>query len=206
MGFLNASSSFTRFRIVDPVPKELWPEIPQKLVQFAFVDIDDVAEERSFGWACFDDMFDTQWHTAPPEKGAYLTFTLRLETRRIPSAVLRKHLALAIRTEEERVKEQGKKFVARERKKELRDQVRLRLMSRFLPIPAEFQVIWSTEASIIYLGSTQNSVIDLFTDQFTRSFDLHIEPLTPYTLATSIFADDEAALAALDRLEVTRFI
>ena len=50
MGILSASCSFTRFKITEPVPKELWMEIPAKLRQFAFQDIDDIAEERGWGW------------------------------------------------------------------------------------------------------------------------------------------------------------
>ena len=59
MGILSASCSFTRFKITEPVPKELWMEIPAKLRQFAFQDIDDIAEERGWGWTSFEDMLDT---------------------------------------------------------------------------------------------------------------------------------------------------
>ena len=112
MGILSASCSFTRFKITEPVPKELWMEIPAKLRQFAFQDIDDIAEERGWGWTSFEDMLDMQWRSAPPEKGAYLAFALRLDTRRIPPAVLKKYVTIALREEEGRIKEQGKKFIA----------------------------------------------------------------------------------------------
>ena len=203
MGFLNASSSFTRFRIADPVPATLWPTLPDKLKQFCFRDIDNTSDERSWGWVCFDDMLDTAWRTAPPEKGGYIAFSLRQDTRRIPAAVLKKHLALALREEEARNKEQGKKFVSRERKKELREQVRIKLMARFLPIPAEFNVLWAIDTGVIYFASTQSKMIDLFSDYFTLTFDLHLEPMTPYALAASML--DEAAMTRLDTLEPTRF-
>ncbi|MDR3044213.1 MAG: recombination-associated protein RdgC [Desulfovibrio sp.] len=203
MGFLNASSSFTRFRIADPVPATLWPTLPDKLKQFCFRDIDNTSDERSWGWVCFDDMLDTAWRTAPPEKGGYIAFSLRQDTRRIPAAVLKKHLSLALREEEARNKEQGKKFISRERKKELKEQTRLRLMSRFLPIPAEFNVLWAIDTGTIYFASTQSKMIDLFSDYFTLTFDLHLEPLTPYALAASML--DEAAMTRLDTLEPTRF-
>jgi hypothetical protein len=96
MGILSASCSFTRFKITEPVPKELWMEIPAKLRQFAFQDIDDIAEERGWGWTSFEDMLDMQWRSAPPEKGAYLAFALRLDTRRIPPAVLKKYVTIAL--------------------------------------------------------------------------------------------------------------
>ena len=59
MGFCNASCSFTRFRIIDPIPSELWTQIPDKLRQFAFRDIDDLPEMQAYGWVCFEDMLDS---------------------------------------------------------------------------------------------------------------------------------------------------
>lgn len=205
MGFLNAACSFTRFNIVDPVSPALLLEVPQKLRQpeHVFRDIDDTADEQSYGWVCFEDMLDAQWHTAPPEKGSYLVFSLRLDTRRVPAGVIKKHVTLALRAELARSKEQGKTYVSRERKKELKEQVVLRLRSRFLPIPAEFNVIWSTETNTLWFASTQSKVIDLFTDHFTKTFDLTIEQMTPYSLALSLVGEDAAT--SLDTIEPTRF-
>ena len=119
MGILSASCSFTRFKITEPVPKELWMEIPAKLRQFAFQDIDDIAEERAWGWTRFEDMLDMQWRSAPPEKGAYLAFALRPDTRRTHPAVLKKYVTIVLRDEDARIKEQGQTSFARDRQNEL---------------------------------------------------------------------------------------
>ena len=203
MSFLNASTSFTRFRILDPVPSALWPTIPDKLRQFSFRDIDDTSDERAWGWVCFDDMLDSQWRTAPPEKGEFLAFSLRLDTRRIPAAVIKKYTALSLRDEEERNKQQGKKFISRERKKELKEQVKLRRLSRFLPNPAESKVGWATTSNMVYFASTQSKMCDLFMEYFTLTFDLHLEAMTPYQLAASML--DENAMSRLDIIEATQF-
>ena len=203
MGFLNASTSFTRYKLTEPVPKELWPEIPEKLRQFAFKEIEETADERGWGWVCFDDMLDSFWRTAPPEKGAYLTFSLRLDTRRIPAAVMKKHLALKIREEERKVKEQGKKYVSRERKKELKEQVQLSLRARTLPVPAEFHVVWNMQTGDVYFASTQAKVLELFVDYFAQTFGLDLEPMTPYSLALSLMGDDVAD--KLDTVEPANF-
>lgn len=204
MSFLKTSTSFSRFRIIDEVPSDLWSAIPEKLRQFAFLDIDDIAEERAFGWTNFDDMLDTEWKLSPPEKADYLTFSLRIDTRRIPPAVLRKHTRIALREEEARIKELGKKFIPRERKKEIGEQVKLRLMGRFLPVPAEFQVVWNTHTGRVYFASTQTKMIELFLDLFTRSFDLRLEQLVPYSLALSLLGEQYSD--KLDAVEGTRFI
>ena len=204
MSFQKASTSFTRFRIIDDIPADLWASIPEKLRQYAFIDIDDIAEERAFGWTSFDDMLDTEWKLSPPEKGDFLTFSLRLDTRRIPPAVLRKHVRLALRDEEERIKQLGKKFIARERKKEIAEQVKLRLMGRFLPIPAEFQVIWNTRTGVVWFASTQAKMIETFLELFSRTFELRLEQLTPYALALSMLGEQFAE--KLDAVESTHFI
>ena len=204
MSFLKSSTSFTRFRIVDEIPADLWAAVPEKLRQFAFQDIDEIPEERAFGWVNFDDMLDTAWRLSPPEKAEYLVFSLRVDTRRIPPAVLRKHTRIALQEEEQRIREFGKKFVARERKKEIAEQVKLRLRGRFLPIPSEFQVVWNTQTAKIYLASTQGKLIELFQDLFTRTFDLHIEQMLPYGLALSLLGEDVST--SLDEVEATRFL
>ena len=203
MAFLKSSSSFTRFRITEPVPQQLWGEIADKLKQYAFRDIDDTSDERSLGWVSFEDMLDTDWRDAPPQKGEYIAFSLRLDTRRVPPAVLKKHTGLALKAEEARNREQGRKYIARERKKELREQVELKLRARTLPIPAEFNVVWNTTENVVFFASTQGKMIEAFQEHFTKTFNLDLDQLTPYGLAAKALGEN--GLAKLDRLEPTRF-
>ena len=204
MGTITSSSiSFTRFRIIDPIPSELLTQIPEKLRQFAFRDIDDLPEMQAYGWVCFEDMLDTEWRTAPPQKGNYVTFSLRLDTRRIPPAIIKKQLSLALKAEKEKMQAQGKKFISRERKKDLKEQVLLRLRQRFLPVPAEFHVVWEPDRNEVWFASTQGKMIDLFMEFFLLSFEVHLEQLTPYSLAETLL--DEEAMSRLDRMEPTEF-
>ena len=201
MSFLKTSTSFTRFRITDPAPTSIWTEVTDRLRKNSFRDIDELPEERSVGWTSFEDMLDMTFAVNPVEKGQYIVFCLRLDTRRVPPAVIKKHLAVALRKEEAQNREMGKKFVSRERKKELKEQVMLRLKMRFLPIPAEFQVIWNTAESTVYFASTQQKMLDTFEELFVRTFELHIAPMSPYELAAFLLKDS----LRLDTLEPTQF-
>lgn len=201
MSFLKTSTSFTRFRITDPVPATLWGEVVDRLRKNGFIDIDELPEERSFGWVSFEDMLNPVFNEHPVEKGTYLAFSLRLDTRRVPPAVLKKHLGVALKKEEALAREQGRKFVSKERKKELKELVTFQLNKRFLPIPAEFQVTWNTASGMVYFASTQQKMLDMFQELFIRTFELHIEPYTPYEAAAQIIGD----AAPLDRLEPTNF-
>lgn len=192
MGFLNASCSFTRYAVVDPVPDELWPDIPDLLKKGALLDIDELPEMEAKGWTCFDDYLDTEWVTAPPQKGEFITFSLRIDTRRIPAGVVKKHVALALKKEQLALKREGKQYVSKARKKEIKEQVLLRLRQRFLPVPAEINVLWIPQKNEVWLASTQNRVVELFAQMFHDTFGLHLQQLTPSALATSLLGDDVA--------------
>ncbi|WP_419788183.1 recombination-associated protein RdgC [Pseudodesulfovibrio sp.] len=204
MSILSASLGLTRYRIIEDVPNEIISQVPEKLQQFCFVDIDATADERSFGWANFDDMLDVNWVQSPPEKADYFAFKLRLDTRRISPAVLKKHLSIEVAKELERNKEQGKNFVSRDRKREIKEQVTLRLRARTLPIPAAFDIIWNPSANRIYLDTTNTKVRSLFEDYFALTFDLHLEQLTPFFAAMDKLGEEAAP--RLESLEPTIFV
>ena len=201
--FIAASCSFTRYRIIEPIPDQLWGEIPDRLKRFSMRDIDETPDERSFGWVSFENMLDIEWKSAPPEKGAYLAFSLRLDTRRVPAAVFKKHLQIATERALEQAKQEGRKAISRDHKREIRDMVMSRLMSRTLPLPAVFNVVWNIETGVIWFDSTRSKVCEIFVEHFTQSFDLHLEPLTPYFMALSHVGESRAA--QLEALESANF-
>jgi DNA recombination-dependent growth factor C len=194
MGFLSASTSFVRYRVQGQIPKELWTGLEDRLKNFAFQDIDHTSDERSFGWVSIDNMLDTEWSQASPFKGEFAAFALRLDTRRLSPAVFKKHYQIALEDLTAGMKEQGTPFVGRERKKELREQVRLKLLGRTLPVPAVFDVTWNMQNNRVCLASTQEKVRRLFEDLFTQTFELHLEPLTPYYLALQTVPREQAPM------------
>lgn len=203
MGFANSSCSFTRFRVLDQVPDKTLDVIRQKLVQFSFRDIEDLPEMQAYGWVAFDDILDSSWETASPFTAEYAVFSLRLDTRKIPAGVIKKHFMLALKEEKQKLEAHNQKFISRERKKELREQVLLKLRERFLPVPAEFNVIWNLHSGDVWFASLQQKMIDLFMEYFLATFELHLEQLTPYNLASTMLSEDQ--MLELDSLEATSF-
>lgn len=80
----------------------------------------------------------------------------------------------------------------------------LRLRARSLPIPAVFDVVWNTANHHIYLDTTNAKVRALFEDHFYNSFELRLEPLTPFFLAMDQLGEDAAK--SLEALEPSIFI
>ncbi len=204
MSFLSAAVSLTRYRILEEVTDAMLREVPQKLKEFRFRDIDNTADERSFGWTSLDDMLDVDFAQAPIEKGPYFAFALRLETRRVQPAVFKKHYQLALRAELAKAKEQGKNFLSRERKRELKEQIMLKLRARSLPVPAVFEAVWNTGTGHIWLDTTNAKAKALFEDCFNMTFGLHLEPLTPFFSALHSLGEDAAA--RLENLDPTLFV
>jgi len=204
VGFLSASTGLTRYRLPDEVGVDVLSDVQRRLKRFAFVDIDQRMEERSFGWVCFDDLLDAQWLTAGPEKGPYLAFSLRLDTRRVPPSVFKKHWMIALRERQAQMATEGKKFLSKDQKTELREQVRQRLLMRSLPIPAVFDVVWSPRDNRVYLATTNGKVRALFEDLFARTFETELEPLTPVMLGLELLG--EAAEGHLTGFEGSVFI
>lgn len=204
MPIMSASAGFTRYRLVDETTDQLLREAPERLKRNAFSDIDHTADDLAMGWVSFENMLDPSWREAPPEKGEFMAFGFRVDTRKVPGAVARKHYQIALEAELARARDEGRKGVSRDRKLEIKEQVMLKLRARTLAVPAVFDVVWSTTSGVVYLTSTSQKVRDMFEDHFTLTFDLHLEPLTPYVLALGRMG--EGGSASLDEVEPAVFI
>jgi hypothetical protein len=205
VAILSTSLGLTRYRVVEAIPDSLWRESPKRLKDNAFRDIDATTDERSWGWCNIDNMLDMEWAESPPEKGHYLCFSLRLDTRRIPPAVFKKHCMIALAGELEQAKAEGKAFISKDRRREIREMVMLRLRARSLPVPAVFDAVWNMQTGRILFASTNAKAKTLFEDHFNLSFGLTLEPLTPFFLAASMLGGD-AAISRLEALESSNFV
>ncbi|MDO9083993.1 MAG: hypothetical protein Q7U56_12005 [Humidesulfovibrio sp.] len=205
MAILSASLGLTRYRVVDAIPDSLWREAPKRLKDNPFRDIDATTDERSWGWCNIYNMLDPDWRDSPPEKGHYLCFALRLDTRRIPPAVFKKHCLIALAAELETAKAEGRSFLSKERRREIRELVMLRLRARSLPVPAVFDAVWNMQTGRILFASTNAKAKTLFEDHFSLTFGLNLEPLTPFFLAASLLGG-EAAVPRLEALEPSNFV
>lgn len=206
MPILSTSLGLTRYHVVGDVEDSLWREVPERLKgnDVVFKDIDATTDERSFGWCNLDNMLDMDWAESPPEKGHYFCFSLRLDTRRIPPAVFKKHCLIALSQELAQAKAEGKAFISKDRRREIKDQVMLRLRARSLPIPAVFDVVWNTQSGRILLLTTNSKVKAMFEELFEKTFGLELEALTPFALAADMLGEE--VVSRLENLEPTSFV
>ena len=177
--FLSSSINITRFTVDEAAtPSSFFEELRLKLIQFAFQNIDNTSDVFSCGWTNFDDMLDTDFDAITYGKGGYICLGVRMDTRRLPAAVTNKEFEIALREERK-----SHKFISRERKKEIKEQVSLRLMVRMPPVPEFFQVVWNTSEGVLYFNSTSTAKVDAFVALVKRSLGIDLHEITRSSMA-----------------------
>lgn len=201
MGFLKGSASFVRFSVEGELPENPLDFIADRVVSFSFRDIDDTYDEYSIGWVSVLNMFDSQFQYASYAAGDYITLTLRIDERKVSSAILKK----VIQKEEERVRlEKELHKLSRSMKVEIKDRIRTELMRKAIPIPTVFEMCWSLSDSTLIFFSTNKKAQALLEDYFKESFGFLIKQQIPYITAEHLL--DEEQVAALERITPEIFV
>jgi len=166
----------------------------EALLKAAFNPIDTTSDALSFGFVNIDDYMDNSWKKSPPEKGRFMAFSLRIDTRRIPGAVLKKKYKLALEAElADSQSRSSKKFISKDRKQEIKDQVTLRLLAKMEPAPAVFDVVVDPTENTVLLCSASKSVKNLFQAIWGAMFDDQLIEQTPDVLANGRDLLDDAS-------------
>ncbi len=187
MGILGSSYSFSCFRA--EVPEGLtdvsgW--VVRVLSTHSFREEVEGLSKR-IGWTSPFEPFSPQFDVASSILGDFAIFSMRIDERKVPRALLKKYLALE---ELKYMEEKGIKRLPRLVKKKLRERVEFMLLQKVLPVPTIIDVAWDLEEGIVYFFSTSSKVIGEFQGFFKRSFEIMPEPLIPYTMAEGVGGPD----------------
>ncbi len=194
MGIYTKSLSFTRYFVRGETPTDFFSWVDERLQAFLFREIDETNDEKAWGWVELDNLLQTSCGGGQAHKGEYLAFSLRIDTRKVPAAVLRKHYLLAERA---LLEQQKFRRLSRNQKLELKKTVQQDLLRRQLPQPNLFDVVWHPGRQRLWLFATSPKVREIFETLFRETFELDLYLLFPYTLAQDLLDP-----AAQDRLEL----
>lgn len=201
MGLLKGSASFVRFSVEGELPENLLDFIADRVVSFSFRDIDDTYDEYSIGWVSILNMFDSEFQYASYAAGDYITLTLRIDERKVSSAILKKF----VQKEEERVRlEKELPKLSRSMKVEIKDRIRTELMRKAIPVPTIFELCWSLSDSTVIFFSTNKKAQALLEDYFKETFGLLLKQQIPYLTAEHLL--DEEQVARLERITPELFV
>ncbi len=199
MSLTQGGLSLRRFLVMGPVPSE--GDLVTGLEQDRFRPFEDGLEEERFGWC--------DWRNPlilPPEadwvtQDRFALFSLRLDTRKVPNALLKAHVDLRLR---KLTQEKDLAFVGKEARISLQDEVKVELLRKVLPTPKIVELAWDLKGGLLWTTAGSSKVQSALLGLFLKSFGCELQPLAPLLLAGRIAPDlPVEALMALDPLDLT---
>jgi len=195
MGLIKGTATFVKFTIEGDLPENPLEYISERIKAFSFQDIDDTFDEYSIGWVSLDNMFDSSFKYASYLVGDYIVLTLRIDERKVSSAILKK----IVRKEELRMMaERQLPKLSRSVKIEIKERVRAELVRKSIPVPSTFDLCWNLSESTLLFFSTNKKIHAVVEDFFKECFGVFLKQQIPYTLAEQLLDEEQLfKLAAL---------
>lgn len=217
MGILSNTVSICQFRVAGELPAgDLFPWIAERLARQGFQPIDQGAAELSTGWVHLDDHKQSSFSfPAAFWRDHYLTFTLRRDQRRLPSALLKAYQQVA--EHEFLAANPGLSRVPKPKREELREAVRCALLAKTLPVPSTYDAVWDTRSGVVTFTSLSPKNVELFETHFKKSFDgLRLQAIHPFARAAAVLdgpqqqalerANQATSEAALDLIKSNQWL
>lgn len=167
-GFMSSSTAMTICKADSAASLDL-----DALRQHAFTPEID-ADGKRLGWVALGDPLDTDGFELASVDGRYSGFSFRLDTRKASGAVIRLHLAEAVREEIASGKKVGSK-----RKKELKEAITAKLTAKAEFVPSLIDCIWDAEQGRLLAGAASAKAVQPVLDLFKTTFGIDAAPITP---------------------------
>ena len=196
MGLPSNSATFVRYSVEGDLPGNFWDFAAEQIAKHAFRDIDDTYDEYSIGWVSVLNMFDSSFEYASYAAGDYIALSMRVDERKVQSAVLKK---FSLKEEERVKKERQIPKLGRAKRLEIKENVKLMLMKKAMPVPAVYDFCWNLSDSTALFFSTSVKVQAALEDFFKETFGLYLVLQVPYLTASHLLApEQEDGLAELN--------
>ncbi len=180
MAIISSTASITPYHVDGKLPDPILDFVATGLKKNAIEEIDNESSDKAVGWACINDPFSTDFERAPFLLGTHLVFSMRIDKKTIPAKVVQKHYTLEI---QKKLKERGRDFLSNTEKKEIKDHVVQVLNLRIPATPHIHDLIWNYEARTLWFFSNLKGANEELETLFSRSFNLKLIRLFPYTMA-----------------------
>lgn len=187
MGLLARSASYVRYAVEGELPANFWQEAAARVSQKSFRDIDESFEESSAGWVSVLNMFDNEFAYASYAVGEHLVLSLRIDERRVSAKILKK---FCLKEEERIKKERQVPKLARSHRVEIKENIKLMLMKRAIPVPEVYDLCWNLAESTLLFFSTSQKAQELLEEFFKETFDLNLILQVPYLTAEHLLDDE----------------
>ncbi|MCK9196519.1 MAG: recombination-associated protein RdgC [Syntrophales bacterium] len=189
MGLKKGAFSFSRFSVSNPLPGNFAELFDEKIKSFAFRDFFPENEEKSLGWTGLQEILDREFAYAAHTLGDFRVFSLRIDRKTTPSALLRLRF---LEAERGMLAERETKKLYKEEREALREAIRQEMMKQAHPVPSMLDVCWSLAKRMIYFSSHAEKVLQDFQDFFGETFEMAIALHVPWLDALAQGEDNVA--------------
>lgn len=202
MGLLSSSVSLIRYKADGTLKEPFLETVADGLRNNTIIEIDNDVSEKSVGWTSFQNPFKPDFEGSSFVFGTYLIFSLRIDKKAIPSKIVQKHCAVEMA---KLLAESGRDHLSRNEKRAVREKVVNDLSLRIPATPVAYDLIWNMEDGWLWFFSTQKAANEDLETLFSKSFDLTLIRLFPYTIADLTMGLSQTELESLSELSPTRF-
>ncbi len=179
MGLLKGSVTFSRYRIVGPLPAHFPDFFNERIRRDAFQTVWRTTDEKAAGWTSLENNLDTDFPYACYAQGRYMLFSLRIDRKSVAPSLLRLRI---LEAERKQLAESGQKKLYREQREAIREAVRLDLLGKTLPVPSFHEICWSVPDNVLTFCCLADKVVGELQEFFRESFSLGLAPDTPWQI------------------------
>ncbi|HOE97688.1 MAG TPA: recombination-associated protein RdgC [Candidatus Sumerlaeota bacterium] len=169
------------YRVTDTLPNAFKEQFERNLARHAFKPIDpERGQLEAIGWVNIRQMLDSRLTLNKVLFGNLILVGLRIDKLTINQKLFRATLMQEIGRV---MKEKDKRNLSKEERLVIEDKVRLELIKRTQPNTAVHEMAWHLEEGVVFFGTTGERMNMAFSDLFTETFQVGIEPQYPYLRA-----------------------
>ncbi len=169
------------WRVVDTLPPNFKELFERNLQRHAFKPIDpERGELQSMGWVNIRQMLDSRLTLEKVMFRSLFLLALRVDKLAINQRLFKASLAQEVGKV---LREKEKDQLSREERLVIEDKVRMDLIKRTQPNTAVYDVAWHLESGLVIFGTTGEKLNLSFSDLFSETFQVTIEPQYPFLRA-----------------------
>jgi DNA recombination-dependent growth factor C len=189
MGVLTGGLSYVRYFVEGEMPHRPQETFLERMQQYVIPELTvESGEDSTLGWASAHSLLDTDLTESKVFMNQYLIASLRVDSWKIPSSLLKAYTVEETRAYKEKT---GKEKLSRTEKTLLKETVKTHLKNRSLPSIASTDFCWDMEQNQVRFWTHSAKTNELFIELFEKTFNLNLVPLSPYTLAERMELEED---------------
>lgn len=197
------SSSITRYRVHGKVKSPVLENVARGLTNNTISEIDGHVSDMTVGWTSFEKPYQPDFSGSLFVYGAYFVFSLRIDKKNIAAKILKKHYTVEAA---KRMAQSGRDYLSKTEKKMIKDHVINDLILRIPATPNIYNLVWDYEGSSLWFFSNLKAANEELETLFSKSFDLSLIRIFPYTAAYLSSDLSDSQLDELQKIAPSQFV